>query len=36
MKRNHLAFHAFDPEVAIEDLIEINRQRKNKRKEAVK
>ena len=28
MKRNYLAFHTFDPEVAIDDLIEINRQKK--------
>ena len=27
MKRNYPAFHTFDPEVAIDDLIEINRQR---------
>ena len=28
MKRNYLAFHTFDPDVAIDDLIEIDRQRK--------
>ena len=28
MKRNYLAFHTFDPEVAIDDLIEIHKQRK--------
>lgn len=28
MKRNYLVFHTFDPDVAIDDLIEINRQRK--------
>ena len=27
MKRNYLAFHTFDPEIAIDDLIEIKRQR---------
>lgn len=27
MKRNYLAFHTFDPDVAIDDLIEINRQK---------
>ena len=27
MKRNYMAFHTFDPEVAIDDLIEIYRQR---------
>ena len=27
MKRNYMAFHTFDPEVAIDDLIEIHRQR---------
>ena len=27
MKRNYLAFHTFDPEVAIDDLKEISRQR---------
>ncbi len=28
MKRNYTAFHTFDPDMAIDDLIEINRQRK--------
>ena len=28
MKRNYMAFHTFDPEVAIDDLIEIHQQRK--------
>ena len=27
MKRNYLAFHTFDPDIAIDDLIEINRQK---------
>jgi len=27
MKRNYMAFHTFDPDLAIDDLIEINRQR---------
>lgn len=27
MKRNYMAFHTFDPELAIDDLIEINRQK---------
>lgn len=27
MKRNYMAFHTFDPDIAIDDLIEINRQR---------
>ena len=27
MKRNYMAFHTFDPDVAIDDLIEIHRQR---------
>jgi len=27
MKRNYAAFHSFDPNIAIDDLIEINRQR---------
>ena len=27
MKRNYMAFHTFDPEVAIDDLIEIHQQR---------
>lgn len=30
MKRNYMAFHTFDPDIAIDDLIEINRQRKGK------
>ncbi len=30
MKRNYMAFHTFDPDVAIEDLIEIHRQRSNR------
>lgn len=30
MKRNYLAFHTIDPEIAIDDLIEINRQRRGK------
>jgi len=30
MKRNYMAFHTFDPEVAIDDLIEIHQQRQNK------
>ena len=29
MKRNYMAFHTFDPEVAIDDLIEIHQQRQN-------
>ena len=28
MKRNYLAFHTFDPEIAIDDLKEISRQKK--------
>ena len=28
MKRNYPAFHTFDPEIAVEDLIEIDRQRR--------
>jgi hypothetical protein len=28
MKRNYMAFHTFDPEVAIDDLIEIHQQRR--------
>ena len=27
MKRNYMAFHTFDPDIAIDDLIEISRQR---------
>lgn len=27
MNRNYMAFHTFDPEIAIDDLIEISRQR---------
>ena len=30
MKRNYMAFHTFDPDVAIDDLIEIYRQRQRK------
>ncbi len=30
MKRNYMAFHTFDPDVAIDDLIEISRQRQGK------
>lgn len=30
MKQNYLAFHTFDPDVAIDDLIEIDRQKKQK------
>ena len=30
MKRNYMAFHTFDPDIAIDDLIEISRQRKRK------
>jgi len=30
MKRNYMAFHTFDPDVAIDDLIEIHRQRQKK------
>lgn len=33
MKRNYMAFHTFDPDVAIDDLIEINRQRQSRRKQ---
>lgn len=29
MKRNYFAFHTMDPELAVDDLIEIHRQRKN-------
>ena len=29
MKRNYMAFHTFDPDVAIDDLIEIHQQRQN-------
>lgn len=31
MKRNYLVFHTFDPDIAIDDLKEISRQRKGKR-----
>ncbi|WP_019003560.1 hypothetical protein [Succinimonas amylolytica] len=31
MKRNYMAFHTFDPDVAIDDLIEIHRQRQKQR-----
>ena len=27
MKRNYMAFHTFDPDIAIDDLIEISRHR---------
>ena len=30
MKRNYLAFHTFDPDIAIDDLIEIYKQRQGK------
>ena len=30
MKRNYMAFHTVDPDIAIDDLLEINRQRKGK------
>ena len=30
MKRNYMAFHTVDPDIAIDDLIEINRQRQGK------
>ena len=30
MKRNYMAFHTFDPDVAIDDLIEIYQQRQKK------
>ena len=30
MKRNYMAFHTLDPEVAIDNLIEISRQRRRK------
>lgn len=33
MNRNYLAFHTFDPDVAIDDLIEIHRQKKEKAKQ---
>lgn len=29
MKRNYMAFHTFDPDAAIDDLIEIHQQRQN-------
>jgi hypothetical protein len=29
MKRNYLMFHTFDPELAIDDLIEMKRQKKH-------
>jgi hypothetical protein len=28
MKRNYMAFHTFDPDIAIDDLIEIHKQKK--------
>jgi hypothetical protein len=31
MRRNYMAFHALDPDVAIDDLIEIRRQRQRRR-----
>ena len=31
MKRNYMAFHTFDPDVAIDDLIEIHQQRQKPR-----
>jgi hypothetical protein len=31
MRRNNMAFHALDPDVAIDDLIEIRRQRQRRR-----
>ena len=31
MKRNYMVFHSFDPDIAIDDLIEISRQRQGKR-----
>ncbi|MBR1707342.1 MAG: hypothetical protein IJ719_00755 [Clostridia bacterium] len=34
MKRNYMAFHTLDPEIAIDDLIEIKRQRKQSGREA--
>ena len=30
MKRNYMAFHTFDPDVAIDDLIEIHQQRQKR------
>ena len=33
MKRNYMAFHTFDPDVAIDDLIEIYQQRNPSKKE---
>lgn len=30
MKRNYLAFHTFDPDIAIDDLIEIHKQKQRK------
>ena len=36
MKRNFMAFHTFDPDIAIDDLIEIHKQKKeSRRKKAV-
>lgn len=29
MKRNYMAFHTFDPDIAIDDLIEIHQQKRN-------
>ena len=34
MKRNYMAFHTFDPEVAIDDLLEIHQQRKNRERQS--
>ena len=31
MKRNYMVFHTFDPDVAIDDLIEIGKQRQGRR-----
>ena len=30
MRRNYMAFHTFDPDIAIDDLMEIGRQRRRK------
>ena len=32
MKRNFMAFHTFDPDIAIDDLIEIHKQKKESRR----
>ena len=34
MRRNYMVFHTFDPEMAIDDLIEIHQQRKRRVEEA--